>query len=239
MSSLRIDNFIANMCMITRKEAHQAIKNGKVTVNGNVITSKNEKINPDNDQITYNNKLIEYTEFEYIMLNKPMGVITATRDNKEKTVMDLIEGSIRSDLFPVGRLDKDTTGLLLITNDGDLAHRLLSPAKHVDKTYFAKVLGKCDDETVRLFAEGIIYDEEFKALPAKLEILEAGEISSVKVTIKEGKFHQIKRMFEAVGMKVLELERLSMGTLKLDDGLKRGKFRHLTPKEIEGLKAMN
>ena len=186
------------------------------------------------------------------MLNKPQGVVSATQDTKEKTVTELITEKNRKDLFPVGRLDKDTEGLLLITNDGDLAHRLLlitndgalshellSPKKHVDKTYFAEVMGKIGQAEVIKFKEGLVIDTEFTALPAVLEVLsfdEAKNTSRIRVTIHEGKFHQVKRMFEAVGSEVLYLKRLSMGTLVLDESLAPGAYRRLTEQEIQMLK---
>ncbi len=170
------------------------------------------------------------------MLNKPAGVVSATRDPKEPTVLDLILDKRRKDLFPVGRLDKDTEGLLLITNDGALSHSLLSPRKHVDKTYYAKVEGLVTEEHVRLFAQGVDLGEEKPALPAVLEIQEAGETSLVLVTLREGRYHQVKRMFQALGCEVRYLKRLSMGSLRLDESLKPGEYRKLTEEELENLK---
>lgn len=169
------------------------------------------------------------------MLHKPAGVISATEDSKEKTVLDLIETKKRKDLFPVGRLDKDTEGLLLITNDGELAHRLLSPKKHVEKVYYAKIQGIVTEEDILAFAEGVDIQEAQLTRPALLKILKAGDISEILLTICEGKFHQVKRMFEAVGKQVLYLKRLEMGPLKLDDTLKPGEYRELTEKEKEVL----
>ena len=169
-------------------------------------------------------------------MNKPAGVVSATRDTKEKTVIDLLRENGRPDLFPAGRLDKDTEGLLLITNDGELAHRLLSPRHHVDKNYYVKVQGLLTEEDCRAFAEGLKVSDDFTTMPAELVILQAGEISEAEVTIREGKFHQVKRMFHAVGKEVLYLKRLSMGTLKLDEALKPGEFRPLTKEELDGLK---
>ena len=169
------------------------------------------------------------------MLHKPAGVVTATEDKKEKTVMDLITVQQKKDLFPVGRLDKDTEGLLLVTNDGELAHRLLSPKKHVDKCYFTKVTGRIDEEDIHRFKEGVDIGDEKKTLPADLEILSSGEISEAKVTIREGRYHQVKRMFEAIGCKVIYLKRLSMGNLNLDPALEKGAFRKLTEEETAAL----
>ena len=162
-------------------------------------------------------------------MNKPAGVISATEDTRDRTVLDLLEGQQRKDLFPVGRLDRDTEGLLLITNDGELAHRLLSPRNHVDKVYFARLDAPVGETECRLFAEGLKVDETLTAMPAALEILEPG--NEVKVTIREGKFHQIKRMFAAVGREVLYLKRLSMGPLALDGSLPPGAYRRLTEEE--------
>ena len=169
------------------------------------------------------------------MINKPAGVISATEDKKQTTVVELIDERKRKDLFPVGRLDKDTEGLLLITNDGELAHRLLSPKKHVDKVYYAEIEGRVNEEDVQKFKDGIQIDEEFTALPAELVILESGETSKIEVTIREGKFHQIKRMFHAVGKEVIYLKRLSMGTLELDESLELGEYRKLTEEELNAL----
>lgn len=170
------------------------------------------------------------------MLYKPAGVLSATRDKKASTVLDLIEDKKRKDLFPVGRLDKDTEGLLLITNDGELAHRLLSPKHHVSKVYFARVDGMITEDMVEQFAKGIEIDEEFTALPAQMKVLQAGECESeAELTIYEGKFHQVKRMFEAVGLTVTYLKRLSMGSLILDESLGKGGYRLLSEQELKDL----
>ena len=183
-----------------------------------------------------------YARYEYFMLNKPSGVVSATEDKKEKTVLDLLRsdkssdagtGMRREDLFPVGRLDKDTEGLLLITNDGDLAHRLLSPKKHVDKVYYADIRGKVDEEDVRMFAQGLDIGDEKATLPAELKILSSGETSRIEVTLREGRYHQVKRMFRAVGKEVIYLKRLSMGSLALDEALAPGEFRRLTDEEVD------
>jgi len=178
---------------------------------------------------------IGYEAFEYYMLHKPAGVISATTDVKDKTVVDLISDKKRKDLFPVGRLDKDTEGLLLITNDGELAHRLLSPKKHVDKVYYARIDGIVTQEDVEAFRLGVSIGQGEVAKPAVLEILSADAISEIKVTIQEGKFHQVKRMFHTIGKEVLYLKRLSMGKLVLDDSLPLGAYRKLTREELEEL----
>ena len=172
---------------------------------------------------------VAYEQFVYYLMNKPAGVISATEDTRDRTVLDLLDGQQRKGLFPVGRLDRDTEGLLLITNDGELAHRLLSPKNHVDKVYFARLDGPVGETERRLFAEGLRVDETLTAMPARLDVLEPA--NEVKVTIREGKFHQIKRMFAAVGREVLYLKRLSMGPLVLDGSLAPGTYRRLTEEE--------
>lgn len=233
---MRLDKYLAELSIGTRSEVKELIKKGKVTINGNLCKSPEYKVDTTNDLVVFDGKVLRYSEFEYYMLNKPAGVVSATEDNLFDTVIDLIVDSNRKDLFPVGRLDKDTEGLLLITNDGELAHNLLSPKKHVDKVYFASVQGIVTEEDVKMFEEGMKVDDEFKALPAKLLIRKSDTISEVELTIKEGKFHQVKRMFQAVGKEVLYLKRISMGTLKLDDSLNSGEYRMLTEEEIKKLK---
>ena len=231
---MRLDKYLVDMGMGTRSDIKKNIKGGRVQVAGAVIKDPGYHIK-DDEQVVYCGELIAYEEFEYYMINKPGGVISATEDKKQTTVVELINERKRKDLFPVGRLDKDTEGLLLITNDGELAHRLLSPKKHVDKVYYAEIEGKVTEEDVQKFKEGIQIDEEFKALPAELVILESGDISKIEVTIREGKFHQIKRMFKAVDKEVVYLKRLSMGTLKLDPELELGQYRKLTEDELAEL----
>lgn len=232
---MRLDKFLADMNIGTRSEIKKMIRKGLVTVNNEVIKDSGVSVT-SNDEISFNGELISYQEYEYIMLNKPAGVISASEDKRQETVIDLLDERHRKDLFPVGRLDKDTVGLLLITNDGQLAHDLLSPAKHVDKLYRAKVTGALDESDVKSFAQGIKIDDEFTALPAKLKIISSGDISEAEVTIREGKFHQIKRMFSALGHEVTWLKRVSMGPLTLDESLKEGEYRVLTTSEITALK---
>lgn len=222
----------------TRQEVKKQIRQGKVTVNGIVVKAADTKINENGDEVAVGGRMISYVSYEYYMLNKPAGVISATEDRKDTTVIDLIRDKKRKDLFPVGRLDKDTEGLLLITNDGDLAHRLLAPKKHVDKVYYAKIDGVVTEEDVKKFAEGIDIgtDEEEMTRPAKLEIIKSGEESEIRLTIHEGKFHQVKRMFLAVGKEVTYLKRERMGTLCLDENLKPGEYRLLTEEEIENVR---
>lgn len=230
---LRLDKYLADMGIGTRSEVKGYIRKGRVKVNKEVAKAPDLKITAE-DYVTFDDQVISYVNTEYYMLNKPGGVVSATRDKYASTVVDLIEEGKRKDLFPVGRLDKDTEGLLLITNDGDLAHRLLSPKKHVSKCYYARVTGSVDEEDIKRFQDGIKLDEELTTLPAELKLISAvaGE-SEVLVTIFEGKFHQIKRMFEAVGKEVLYLKRLSMGELTLDESLEPGEYRELTEAEIK------
>ncbi len=229
--TIRLDKYLADMNIGTRAKVKEYIKKGKVQINGQVQKKPEVKVNIYEDEIVVDGKQVKYISYEYYMLHKPKGVVSATQDKKDMTVVDLIFGKNRKDLFPVGRLDKDTEGLLLITNDGELAHKLLSPKKHIEKTYFARVQGKVTMEDVQKFRDGIDIGEEKLTLPAKLSILEEGAVSQVEVTIVEGKFHQVKRMFAAIGKPVLYLKRLSMGPLTLDENLKKGEYRPLTEKE--------
>lgn len=232
---MRLDKYLADMGIGTRKEVKNYIRKGLVTVNGQTIKSPEQKIT-ETDSVCCNHRPVGYVEKEYYMLNKPAGVISATEDSRQETVIDLIKTRKRKDLFPVGRLDKDTEGLLLITNDGELAHRLLSPKKHVGKVYYAKIRGRVTQEDVEAFEKGIYIEENFTALPARLHICSSGEISEIEVEIFEGKFHQVKRMFEAVGKEVIYLKRLSMGSLKLDADLLPGAYRPLTEEELDNLR---
>ena len=232
---IRLDKYLADMSIGTRTEVKKLIRQGKVAVDGLIVKNPDIKVDTDTQNVTCNGIAVTYETYEYYMLNKPAGVISATSDKTEKTVLDLIDSKKRKDLFPVGRLDKDTEGLLLITNDGELAHRLLSPKKHVDKLYYARVEGFVGMEDIDAFAKGVDIGEGELTKPAKLVVLKSDHISEIELTIQEGKFHQVKRMFEAVGKKVIYLKRLEMGTLKLDEGLALGEYRPLTQKELEEL----
>lgn len=225
---MRLDKYLAEMGAGTRKEIGKAVRAGRVTVNGQTAKNAAMQVTAE-DEVSMDGATVEYEEYVYYMLNKPAGVISATEDARERTVLDLISERQRKGLFPVGRLDRDTEGLLLITNDGGLAHRLLSPRHHVDKVYFARLNGPVGETEKALFAQGLKVDETLTALPAELEILEPA--TEVRVTIREGKFHQVKRMFEAVGREVLYLKRLSMGPLVLDESLPKGNYRRLTAEE--------
>ena len=233
---MRLDKYLPDMGVGTRSEVKVLIKKRRVQVNNEVVNDPNRKITVGVDIVSFDGRDVSYVHYEYYMLNKPAGVLSATEDKRAETVIDLITTSKRKDLFPVGRLDRDTEGLLLITNDGDLAHSLLSPKKHVDKKYYAKVEGFVTKEDVEAFAIGLEVDEDFQAMPAKLTILSQGEFSEITLIIQEGKFHQVKRMFEVVGKKVVYLKRLSMGSLQLDESLQPGEYREVTEEELALLK---
>lgn len=232
---LRLDKFLSDMNIGTRSEIKAWIRKGRVSINSEPCIRPEIKVSTGKDEITFDGQRVYYEEHIYIMLNKPAGVVSATEDKRDKTVIDLIKGSNRKDLFPVGRLDKDTEGLLIITNDGDLAHRLMSPKKMVDKVYYAKIKGRVTDEDVAVFLSGVSIGEDRPCLPAILDILKSDDNSEINLTIQEGKFHQVKRMFEAVGKEVVFLKRISIGGLPLDPLLKPGDYRRLTQDELEHL----
>lgn len=234
---LRLDKYLADMGIGTRSEIKSYIRKGRVKLNRELCTRPEQKVIPGKDTVTFDDAPVGYVKYQYYMLHKPAGVVSATEDNVSTTVLELIKDRKCKDMFPVGRLDKDTEGLLLITNDGDLAHRLLSPKKHVDKVYYARIEGRVTKEDAAAFEMGVDIGEEVITLPAKLKILASDEISEIELTIQEGKFHQVKRMFEAVDKKVLYLKRLSMGSLVLDQALKPGEYRELTEEELEALKS--
>jgi 16S rRNA pseudouridine516 synthase len=228
---------LANLGYGSRKEVKQLLKSGAVKVNDSVVKDAKQHVDTDNQTITLNGEIIEYKEFIYLMMNKPQNVLSATEDSSQETVIDLLElGDQVYEPFPVGRLDKDTEGLLLITNDGQLAHRLLSPKKHVPKTYFAVIEGEVTEKDVKAFATGVTLDDGYETKPGQLEIIKSGVMSDIELTITEGKFHQVKRMFEAVGKRVVYLKRISMGPLPLDETLELGEYRELTDEEVESLK---
>lgn len=241
---MRLDKFLTEMAVGTRSQVKDMAKRGRIRVNGETVKKTDVKVDPEADLVTLDGNRIFYTAMEYYMLNKPQGVVSATEDKIHRTVIDLImstpakgEGR-RKDLFPVGRLDIDTEGLLLITNDGELAHSLLSPKRHVDKVYYARVRGHLPEDAGQQFEEGITLLDGTPTMGAKLEILdeENQKETEVLLTIREGKFHQVKRMFEALGCKVVFLKRLSMGSLQLDESLKPGEYRPLSLEEVEGLR---
>ncbi|MDR5658539.1 pseudouridine synthase [Serpentinicella sp. ANB-PHB4] len=232
----RLDKILANLGFGSRKDIRSICKQGLVTIDNKVVKSSSIHVDPYQSEIKVGEDLIEYREFVYLMMNKPPDVISATEDSRHETVIDLIDTSFRVfDVFPVGRLDKDTEGLLLLTNDGQLAHKLLSPKKHVPKTYYAKVEGKVTDKDIKAFKAGVTLEDGYKTLPSELEIIKSADVSEIALTIYEGKFHQVKRMFEAVDKKVIYLKRLTMGTLSLDKDLELGEYRELTEDELESL----
>ncbi len=231
---MRIDKMLANLGYGSRKEVKQLLKSGAVKVDDKLVKDAKEHVDPTTQTVTLNGEVIEYKEFIYLMMNKPPGVLSATEDNAAETVIDLLELEDQVyEPFPVGRLDKDTEGLLLITNDGQLAHRLLSPKKHVPKTYFAVIDGEVTDADVKAFANGVTLDDGYETKPGELKILKSGIRSDIELTITEGKFHQVKRMFQAVGKRVVYLQRISMGPLKLDETLDLGEYRELTDEEVQ------
>lgn len=235
---MRLDKFLVACAVGSRTEVKNFLKSGRVTVNGKKEKSAKLQINEGTDEIHFDGQKLDYEEFVYYMMNKPQGVISATEDPKHKTVLDLMDDYARAkEVFPVGRLDIDTHGLLLLTNDGKLAHALLSPKRHVDKTYLALVKGMMTDEDIETFAKGIPL-KDFTCQPAKLELVSMDaekNQSLVRVTIAEGKFHQVKRMVAYCGKEVVDLQRLTMGTLTLDENLKPGEWRRLSKEELEAL----
>ena len=232
---MRIDKYLANMNVGSRKEVHQLIKKGIVAVNGTTVKTPKQQVK-ESDQVTVNGDAVAYQKYHYFLLNKPKGVLSATEDRSQPTVISILAPQDRyQGIVPVGRLDKDTTGLLLLTNDGQLNHELLAPGKHVDKVYRAEIAGVANDATVKTFASGMTLGDGTKLQPAELKILsqdEEHDRSTTEIKIREGKYHQIKRMFGAVGMKVLELERISMGKLTLPANLKRGEYLELKLEDI-------
>ena len=237
---MRLDKYLATVGLGTRSEVKKLLRKKSVSVDGEVITDGKFQLDPAISQVMVGQKVLTYQNYYYYMLNKPKGVVSATTDKVERTVLDLlVEPASNQKLFPVGRLDKDTTGLLLLTNDGALSHELLSPKKHVAKTYVAQIAGIVTPTTCEIFASSMTLKNGEKTKPAKLKILtvdEAHERSVIEITITEGKYHQVKRMFAAVGMKVLELKRLQMGSLKLVPKLKRGDYRPLSKQELAKLR---
>lgn len=240
MSLLRLDKYLADAGYGTRSAVKELIKKSKVKINDQIVKKSDVKIDTEKDVVCVENVNVQYNEFEYFMLNKPQGIISASTDKLEKTVVDLITENKRRDLFPVGRLDKDTEGLLVITNDGKLANNLLSPTKHVSKTYYAIIDGIVSADEIEKFETGLDIGDDKPTKPAKLEIISVDENkteSEIKITITEGRYHQIKRMFEAVGMTVTFLKRLSMGGLFLDDNLKPGEYKKMSKDDLDKLKS--
>lgn len=230
---MRLDKFLCDTAGLTRTEAKNAVKKGQIAVNGQVQKAADFKVKETTDTVTFQGRPLSYAAFHYYILHKPAGVITATEDKKESTVMDILKEEKVKNLFPVGRLDKDTEGLLLITDDGELAHNLLSPKKHVDKEYLVKVRDSISEEDCRKLSEGVDIGDEKPTAPAKVERVAEKEIL---LTIREGRFHQVKRMLQAVGNEVVYLKRLSMGSLRLPKDLEKGAYRPLSEEEIYKIK---
>lgn len=230
MPSMRLDKFIADCSIASRKEIKQMIKSGRVAVDGAVAASPEQKVDPQLCTVSVDGERLNYARYRYYMLNKPAGVLSATDDGKQKTVLDLVTPEMRKmELFPVGRLDKDTTGLLLLTNDGDFAHRIISPRSGIVKTYHAVTEGSVNEEDIKAFKDGVTLADGTKCLPAELILLPDG---SCFVKVMEGKYHQVKRMLASRRKPVTELERIAIGSVELDISLKRGEFRELTPDEL-------
>ena len=237
MEKIRLDKWIASTGIASRKEVKQFARQGRISVDGQVVRSAEEKFDPEREEVLLDGRPVIYQKYVYIMLHKPAGVLSATEDSRQRTVLDLLPQELRKqDLFPVGRLDKDTEGLLILTNDGAFAHELLSPRRHVDKEYFAVTEGCVTEEDRKAFAAGMTLGDGLVCMPAELKILSAGEESRVLVTLREGKFHQVKRMLAARGKPVKYLKRLRMGNLTLDENLFQGNWRFLKKQELENLK---
>lgn len=234
----RLDKILSNLGFGSRKEVKALVKSGVVKVHGNVILDSSLSIDPDNEEITVNDVMVQYRKYIYIMLNKPQDVVSATFDNYDTTVIDLLDKKeISFKPAPVGRLDKDTEGFLLLTNDGPLNHRLTSPKYHVNKVYYAEIDNIVTSDDIEAFNNGITIDDGYKCREAKLEIIKSSEdCTSVYVTIQEGKFHQVKRMFEALNKNVIYLKRIKFGPLELDEKLNSGEYRELSENEIDLLK---
>lgn len=230
---MRLDKYLCDCALGSRKEVKALLKSGLVCVGRKVVTDGSYSVNPASDEVMYAGKKLLWSEFVYLMMNKPAGVVSATEDRSYPVIVDIVDEKYsRFSLFPVGRLDIDTTGLVILTNDGKTAHRLTSPRHHAEKVYYAELDGKATKEDIALFREGITIDGGYKCRSAELRIL-CDKGNKIELTITEGKFHQVKRMFEAVGKKVLKLKRVSMANLSLDESLAPGAYRPLTREEIE------
>lgn len=230
---MRLDKMLSHMGFGSRKDVKQLVKSKKVRINNKIAKKPNIHVNVEKDEVAVHGQLVEYKEFIYLMLHKPPGVISATEDGFDQTVIDLLEAEdAHFEPFPVGRLDKDTEGLLLITNDGKLSHALTSPRREIKKTYYAKIDGVVTEEHVEQFLEGVTLDDGYETKPGKLRILISGDVSEIELTITEGKFHQVKRMFESIGRRVTYLKRIQMGDIILDNELPLGSYRDLTEEEL-------
>ncbi len=231
---MRLDKFLVATGCCTRSTAKKQIRAGCVLVNGQAVRSSDMSINEDSDKITYCGEAVTYRKYTYVMLNKPEGVVSATENGKDKTVLDLLSDKVRTrDMFPCGRLDKNTVGLILLTDNGELAHRLLAPKSHVEKVYYFKSKFPVSQSDARRFEGGLTLEDGYETKPAKITL--CGEGNEGYITLVEGKYHQIKRMLEALDNKITYLERLSFGPLRLDENLARGEYRYLTDEEIAAL----
>ena len=233
---MRLDKFISMTTILSRAEAKKRIKKG-ILINDVLVKSSDYKVDEFNDQVIIDGVRLVYQKFIYIMMNKPKDTVSATEDAIEKTVVDILNEEDRiQKVFPVGRLDKDTEGLMLLTNDGDLVHRLISPKKNVEKKYYVEVNGELKNEHLEVVKKGVILEDGYRCKPARLEILDSSESSSkANIYITEGKFHQVKRMMKSLGVTVTYLKRLSIGNLSLDKNLKLGEYRYLTDEELNKL----
>lgn len=231
----RLDKVLGNLGYGSRKEIKASCKNGEVVVDGEIIKDSATKIDPETAVIEVNGERVMYRKYVYLLLNKPAGVVSATFDNYDETVIDLLDPEYQVfEPFPVGRLDKDTVGFLLLTNDGALNHKLISPKNHVDKVYYAEIDKPVDEKDIASFRKGIVIDDGYKCMPGNLEIISSTEDGSeVLVTIQEGKFHQVKKMFEALDKSVVYLKRVKFGPMELDETLEEGEYRELTQEEID------
>ena len=236
MGMERMDKLLASTGLWSRKEVKELVRRGRVQVNGAVLDRVEDKADPDQDEIRVDGEVVDCSPYVYIMMNKPEGLLSATTDKKQKTVLDLLPEHLRRrGLFPVGRLDKDTVGFILLTDDGPMGHELLSPKKHVDKVYYARVDGRIDETDVAALAQGLVLEDGLHCLPA--DLAPVGDASECRITMREGKYHQVKRMLAARGKPVTFLKRLSMGPLTLDEGLLPGEWRFLTREELLALKS--
>lgn len=233
---MRLDKFLAHCGYGTRKEVKRIIKNKQVKVNGEIINKDSIKIDENNDEIMVDEFVLNYNKYIYLMVNKPEGYVCANSDNLHPTIFELLVEFDHYDLFTVGRLDIDTTGLLLITNDGTFAHNLMSPKKKVEKLYQVEATGKVTSENIELFENGVIINDDEKCLPAKLEVIEEKTLTTIaQVTISEGKYHQVKKMIQAIGLNIISLTRLKIKDLELDPSLELGEYRFLTDDEVKNL----
>ena len=233
---MRLDKFLKECNVCSRSESKQVLKKGLIKVNDKVIKDASYKVDENKDVVRYDNNIIKYEEFVYIMLNKPAGVVSATEDTKDTTVVDLVSEYKHKEIFPFGRLDKDSVGLVILSNDGKLAHELLSPKKHVSKVYYLKIKGRLNESDIEAFKKGITLEDGYITKEGKLEIIKSDDISECYATISEGKFHQLKRMFISLDKEVVYLKRIKFKDIELDESLNEGEYRLLTQEEIDGLK---